>query len=105
MEKPKTFFINKYGIAIVKCCASCRHKKNLKCYRFFDAQQLQSTPCKEWALNPNLDNAGKGNGKVKKIDYLRFALSCMEEKKCSWDLERIRNEYRRSSGNIYVIEK
>lgn len=70
---------NQYGIAIKKCCASCAHKhiigKASVISRLCDAGEGVVQPshlCKDWRMVAELDNAGKGGGRVKRPDYIDF---------------------------------
>ena len=68
--------INKFGIKIRKCCASCKHRLLASDnYRDCDLGERHVKPtylCPNWDLEQKLDNAGKGSGKVKKKDYLMY---------------------------------
>ena len=81
---------NRFGIQIKKCCASCKHhtdgeKDNKrKCLRYGVEHSLDYLCAKGWEMmrpgNPpkpgelNLDNAGKGDGRVKKPQYIKYVL-------------------------------
>ena len=81
---------NRYGINIKKCCASCLHhtdgsKDHLRlCNRYGIENPLDYLCVKGWEMmrpgNPpkpgeiNLQNAGRGDGSVKKPQYIKFVL-------------------------------
>lgn len=118
----KVFYSNPYGVKIVKCCASCSHKKFDKgsmrvCVRGFGAVR-SSFLCPEWQMHDNLRNAGKGGGKVKKIEYLHYAINARvaddalameraEKKQFHQRISnaQIRNDWEKTHGTIYINNK
>ena len=108
MDKLKYYTKNKYGISIVKCCASCKHKQADSRVRL-GLNGEGSVPsdylCKAWEMSEGLDNAGKGGGKVKKKDYFEF---CNNVSITTADLPKYisvkdakRAEYEEIHGGIY----
>lgn len=114
----KVFTTNKYGIPVVKCCASCKFKEFDKggmrvCTNGFGGVKT-SFLCTGWQMRESLDNAGKADGRVKKKDYLLYVVRRRSE-----EIERlmhniyttpakvddIRREYKHSFGSIYVDGK
>lgn len=106
---------NKYGITIVKCCASCKFREiNTKRICLKDGSKVKGRHCCElWKVSPLLRNAGKGGGKVKKKSYLSF----YQEKwirqregiiagdimpKDMLSVEQIRQQFQELYGSIYV---
>ena len=78
MEKVKYFTKNRYGITIVKCCASCRHKQADNRGRICmngEGQVPTDYLCGEWQMAEGLDNAGKGGGVVKRKEFLDYAIN------------------------------
>ena len=78
MDKVKQFVKNKRGITIVKCCMSCKHRdcgsddKTRYCKKY-DAFFSKHNLCKfGWELDPNLENAGIGGGRVQSKDYIDY---------------------------------
>jgi len=77
----KKFYKNKYNINIVMCCASCRHhmvkgEDNVRmCKKYHMANESDYLCTSGWEMDPSLDNAGKGGGKVKRGEYLRYVLN------------------------------
>ena len=75
------FYKNIFGVSIKKCCASCKfmtHKDAdlrscTKGYRGVGKDFLCGE--KWWEMNPGLQNAGKGGGKVKKYEYLHLLIT------------------------------
>lgn len=98
----KEFTTNKYGIPIVKCCASCKHHS----YNGDDRKRLclqtgkthhSSYLCGSgWRLAENLENAGRGGGKVKKRAYLQYVLTEGKSKAADWEREH---------GSMYLTKR
>ena len=118
MDKKKVFAKNRYGISIVKCCASCRFKKCDSRTRLCTNGE-GSVPsdylCRNWEMAYGLDNAGKGGGKVKRAAYLQYSCDVLSEENARLieasiakraymrkTLDEIRNEFIDRHGNIYV---
>ena len=79
MEKKRFLTKNRFGITIVKCCASCRHKKCDNRMRLCMRGKGNVSPdylCDKWEMAEQLEIVGKGDGKVKQKEYLEF---CSEE--------------------------
>lgn len=73
---------NHFGIVVKKCCASCIHKqlqgKGAAVSRICDAGEGVVKPsalCQDWQMMPSLDNAGKGDGRVKCPQYIEYLRS------------------------------
>lgn len=121
METPKTFTRNKYGVRIVKCCASCRFKQLDNRSRLCTSGEgtvPASYLCQGWEISPSLDNVGKGNGDVKKAEYLKYSItrlfndyneSVTDKQKGirhKWlTIADVRDEFQRKYGDIYMIRK
>jgi len=101
------YYINKHGIRIVKCCASCQHKDlhagNRICL-------MSHTPikgtyvCKEWNLASHLNNAGRGDGKVKKREYLQFIAANRDPTERLSNLAVNKAEFEKEHGSIYLTK-
>ena len=112
------FAINRCGIPIGKCCASCINK----CLTSTSARTCalrgkleevaQAYVCDDWKMEPSLDNVGDSQGKVKKKDYLMFVMIRRMAENESIELgiiseddrqsnEELREEYISKNGNIY----
>lgn len=104
----KAFYRNGYGVNIVMCCASCAHKVfdkgGLRVCTKGEGTVRTSYLCSDWVLSPKLDNAGKGGGKVKKKDYLKFVLNYPRPKPKEGfvTLSEIREVYEKLYGQIYM---
>lgn len=76
----KEFVKNKYKVNIVKCCASCKfHDSNGDeririCKRGYGDHELDYLCGGGWEMEPKLENAGKGGGRVKKKEYIQFIM-------------------------------
>ena len=74
----KEFYKNQFGCLIVKCCASCKHHlsdgrdKVRVCKKYGNEHPLDYLCSKGWEMRPELDNAGKGGGDVKKLAYFKY---------------------------------
>ena len=117
-KKTRQFAINKCGIPIGKCCASCINKclsstsQRTCALRGKLEEVAQDHVCNHWQMNPSLDNAGDSQGKVKKKDYLMFVMLRRRTETQSIELgiideedrqsnEELREEYISKNGNIY----
>lgn len=111
------FYKNKFGVSIKKCCASCKFKQMDVRVRFCTRGEGIVSPhsiCEDWTMNPDLDNAGKGGGRIKKRSYLINCLDRLDEdnylaierkrKKLPHKrltLQHIRSDYEKKFGDIY----
>lgn len=111
------FYKNKFSISIKKCCASCKFKQMDVRVRFCTIGEGIVSPqsvCGSWQMNPDLDNAGKGGGRIKKKKYLNICLDRLDEdnylaiehkrKKMPHKrltLQQIRSDYEKKYGDIY----
>ena len=76
----KQFVKNKYGASIVKCCASCKHRQagasdDIRVCQTGHGKHRKDYLCHDgWEMEPGLENAGKGGGRVKRKAYIDFIL-------------------------------
>lgn len=120
MQATKKFVKNRYGVAVCKCCASCKNKKmdggNRLCMNGYGLVS-PSWCCDGWVMAEHLNHVGKANGSVKRYEYLHFYLDTvdednMKELECSKKglafrrktISEIREEFERKYGSIYSIE-
>lgn len=99
------YYINKHGIRIVKCCASCQHKDlhagNRVC--LMTRSNIKGTyVCREWKVAEHLANAGKGDGKVKKKEYLQFVMDNRNPRERLSNLAVHKAEFEKEHGSIYI---
>lgn len=86
----KEFEINQYGISIVKCCASCKYKDQTRwnhlrsCRKGFGTNNMKFCCGEGWSMADGLENAGKGDGRIKKYDYLLFAAEFGAHRSKEW---------------------
>lgn len=107
---------NGYGIAIRKICASCAYKEagrnenDRVCGK--DGTHVRPTDtCPAWKLRRGSDgggllNAGKGGGRVKRIEYLRYAcqrLTSEEGSRLTPDELATEWEYKYGTSHILPI--
>lgn len=121
MKTPKLYETNQYGVKIVKCCASCKKRvldNRIRICMAGEGGVPASYLCNNWVMNPNLEKAGKGDGKVKKYDYLLYVLKQFEDDEAKAiaastarlfykrkSLADIREEYMKHHDTIYEIVK
>lgn len=97
-------FINQYGVHIKKCCASCLFNlgscnNNLRDCKL-GAKNLKPTfLCRSWNINPNLHNAGKGGGKIKKPFWYNWLQNEADQSKKYRDLVA---EFEKKHGSRYL---
>lgn len=112
---------NRYSISIKKCCASCAHcQPESEKLRVCDAGEGIVSPkslCASWAMKPGLANAGKGGGKIIKLEYIDFMIKKQEQenirlKKAKMAGEREKptpvevfaNEYEQKYGTRFITD-
>jgi len=67
---------NGFGVSIVVCCASCMFKefkseKERLC-TLIRKPTHPSEYCNSWRMDPHLENAGKGDGRIRKKEWLEY---------------------------------
>lgn len=100
---------NTYGIVVKKCCASCIHRhlqgKGANVNRICDAGEglvNSGDLCADWAMEPSLHNAGKGDGAVKSEKYINYLKKELPNGDFSvGNTDRLRTQYKREYGDIY----
>ena len=105
MMRTKTFTKNTHGISIAKCCASCKFNNGVadkaglrRLCQQGEGNVKPSDYCRTWTMKPELDNVGKGGGKVKKKAYIDFVNNNITR----WSLSDIRAEFEKKHGSIYM---
>ena len=101
-RKKKTIHVNRFGVKVRRCCASCAYKAIDTNSRYCAIQKTNVSPdyiCPSWELSDGLENAGKGGGCVKDIGYLRFVAE-----KVVGETDRAA-AYRRELGSIEVLDR
>lgn len=95
------FVRSKYGIRITRCCASCSLYLNT-CTK---SEKPETAPnqCSAFRLKECLENAGKGDCGVKKLDYMRYHLYRHSLLQGEVDTETLRQNYSADNGSIYEI--
>lgn len=118
MKVEKCIIKNSNGVSIVKCCASCKHKKLDNRQRLCMAGEglvPSDYLCPEWEMNPVYEKLGNGDGRIKNPMYLRYALdrTYEDERKALLAQEShktftrtplviIRREFEELHGSIYM---
>ena len=99
------YFKNEHGCMIVKCCASCGYKAFLKkddARICVDGNGLirPRDVCPRWVLREGLENAGIGDGRVKKKSYLDLVVRTREQEESIYaQLSTIaRRDFRRATA-------
>lgn len=95
---------NALGITIVKCCASCANKVfvgNDKRDCTLGEKDVKATYlCPNWKMSSKLENAGKGNGGVKKKDWFLY----LKERGQNRPIKEITEEYEEIYGSKYLTK-
>lgn len=110
MEDVKKEFIkNKYGILVVKCCASCVHHENGKrecvrlCMKGHGEHYLNYLCANDWEMRPELDNAGQGGGRVKRKAFLMMLADAYSGGRISQERHReLVERWRSMYGSEYL---
>ena len=97
------FVRSKYGIRIKRCCAACSFYRDHRACP--EPAPSPGTPnqCARFVMLYGLKNAGKGDGSVKKLDYMRYHLYRHSLLKRKVDTETLRQNYAADNGSIYEI--
>ena len=107
MEPKKQTCKNDFGITVVKCCASCKHKsldRDMRLCTKGEGHVRANYLCPEWIMNPNLRMAGKGGGQVQKRSYQKFLCEYPQPED---NIKRVPNalirlEYEKLYGSAYI---
>lgn len=96
----KPYENNNMGIPIKKCCASCDYKrfdnKNRLCV-LGEGIVPATYVCRQWRMSPRLFNVGKGDGRIKKREYLMYALNRQLEEEANAEAANNENVHYRKS--------
>lgn len=75
----KEFTTNKYGVKIVKCCASCQHceadklRDDLRICMGGHGNHANNYLCDDWSMNSKIDELKiSGDGRIKKPTYFAW---------------------------------
>ena len=107
--------VSTFHIHVRKCCASCAHKDLTRAVsvRYCSVHDKNVKPCdycKEWRLSEQLKNAGNALGKVKRYDYLMYALDIRHNEAEKEELgvvyqpktiDQIRQEFENKNGSVF----
>lgn len=107
------FIRNKNGLKILACCASCengfRDRTDRRQCRW-DRKELKTHgPCDKYQMREKTMNCGAETGKVKCIEYIRFAMEWKQQEiqnqvpvNSRAGFDKIRSEYEKLYGSIYI---
>ena len=98
--------VNRYGIAVKKCCASCQHK----CLDDFGCRKCELTNrkvrgknrCDDWELSEQLESIGCERGRVQRRAY-QLTLMDLRATECVKPIEVIRQEFEKENGSRYLF--
>ena len=98
--------VNRYGITVKRCCASCQHK----CLDDFGFRRCDLTKrkvraknrCGNWELSEQLESIGCECGQVQRRAY-QLTLMDLRATECAKPIEVIRKEYEEEHGTRFVF--
>ena len=100
----KETVLNKNDVPIVKCCASCAYKLYYgDATRFCKEREKKVKPnykCELWKMSNTFVNLMPGGGGVKKKKYLQYMLN----HPVRGGIDKIRYDYEKENGSIYLIK-
>ena len=117
MQKQTEYVANGYGIAIPKRCATCAHKgqTRLMTRRQCLEHEKEVKPknvCSLWSMCDQMKAAGRGGGRIKRIEYLKYLASVRETESMALQngltiqpkpVAEIRSEFEQEHGcSIYI---
>ena len=124
-KKEKVLFHtrNKHGIRMARCCMSCAFKEEseLKTIRVCSLDKLphhRCHMCRDWQASQTMQGAGTSGGRIKRREYLMYALAirCEEQESLTPTLskgegdfmnekyksvEEIRAAFEKEHGNVF----
>ena len=126
-KKEKVLFHtrNKHGIRMARCCMSCAYKeqtelKNIRFCTLDNQTHRRCHMCHDWQMSRSMEGAGTSGGRIKRREYLMYALEirCEEQEsltptlskgegdfmngKCK-SLEEIRAEFESKYGSVFLL--
>lgn len=107
---------NKHDIRMARCCMSCAYKviTEQNKLRFCMLDQLthrRCHMCHDWQMNAQMQGAGTSGGRIKRREYLMYALAirCEEQEEADAgeeiepkSIEEIRKEFENLYGSIFL---
>lgn len=104
------YTINTYGIPIKICCASCKHCDHSRaspprlCLRY-GCVISRCRQGRDWQMSKAMKAVGKGNGKIKRKEYLRYLLQTRQDEEQSGKrpkgITQIRKDFEKQFGDMY----
>lgn len=110
------FIISRYGVKVLKGCVSCVYKDRdehpSECDKV-KSSKYHPHVCPKWEARFNIDAMGKGDGKVKRREYLEFVLerlsndnseniSTLHPAELKKYITALRKEFEEKNGDIYI---
>jgi len=91
MKQKGLITVNRFGVSITQCCASCAFKEltDVVSERTCTKRSKTVSPhtvCCHWQMSANLKMAGLGNGKIKCKEYLKYLKSEREDERLARQL-------------------
>ena len=117
MSSVTEYVANGYGIAIPKRCATCAHKgqTRLMTRRQCLVHEREVKPknvCSLWSMCDQMKAAGRGGGRIKRTEYLKYLASVRETESTALQngltikpkpIDVIRSEFEKEHGcSIYI---
>ena len=107
MKKTTTvemMLVNRYGITVKRCCASCQHKR----YDDFGCRKCDLTKrkvrgryrCDNWELSEQLESIGCERGHVQRRTY-QLTLMDLRATESTKPIEVIRREFEEEQGSRF----
>ena len=97
------FVRSKYGIRIKRCCAPCAFYRDHRACPEPATSPGTPNQCARFAMLYGLKNAGKGDGSVKRLDYMQWHLYRHNLLRGEADTESLREQFTAEHGTIYEI--
>lgn len=114
--KTKVTVENGYGIRVMKACMTCAHKDCLRLSKsrmcaLHRKRVSRYGLCDQWKMNPQMKAAGSGEGRVKRVEYLRYVMRVRQQESMARQrgltvvhrsIETIREMYEKTFGSVYI---
>lgn len=106
---------NSFGVAIKMQCSSCAFKDMTRAVstRYCTKHERSVEPnhvCSLWSMSDQMKMAGRSEGKVKRLEYLRYLLAERDDEQLAIQMghnikprsiEQIRENFESEHGSIY----
>ena len=116
MQKQTEYVANGYGIAIPKRCATSAHKGQTRLMTrrqclVHEKEVKPKSVCSLWSMSDQMKAAGRGGGRIKRIEYLKYLTSVRETESIALQngltikpkpIAEIRSEFEQEHGSIFI---